>query len=262
MTAVATSDASLDLHSLTDEALFRRLRQTDEHAARDELFARYASLSRTMARRYTRSSEPIEDLQQVASLGLLKAIDRFDPERGIRFVSYATPTMLGELRRHFRDTTWAVHVPRGMQERALQVEHATAELTTRSGRSPGVDQIAQYTEMSIEDVLEGLQAARGYDTLSVDAPRRGTDGETEPLAESVGDVDDGFELVDAALTVRAGLSILAPREREILRLRFNEDLTQTEIADRVGLSQMQISRLLRRSLQQLNEFAEAAEARV
>lgn len=248
--------------SSTDEAvLFERWQQHADEQARDALVERYVPLARKLALRYVRSSEPLEDLVQVASLGLVKALSRFEVDRSNRFVTFAVPTILGELRRYFRDAGWAVHVPRGTQERALQVERAERELTGRHGRSPTVAELAQYTELDIEVVLEALQAAHAYDTLSLDAPRRGSDGEMEPLVESLGDEDARYEFVESGAAVAAGFRLLSAREREILYLRFVHELTQGEIAQRVGVSQMQISRVLRRSLEQLHDFAAGTAGR-
>jgi RNA polymerase sigma-B factor len=236
--------------------LFGRWQRHGDVAARDALIERFLPLARSLARRYDRSAEPFEDLMQVASLGLVKAVDRFDSTRGHAFASFAVPTILGELKRYFRDSGWAVHVPRGPQERALKVEEAQQRLTRRSGRAPTVREIAEYLEISTEDVLDALQAAQAYDTLSLDAPRPSRDDDAETYGESLGAIDERFDLVDADVTVAAALRHLPERERRVLHLRFVEDLTQTEIAERIGVSQMQVSRLLRRSLERLREIAE------
>jgi RNA polymerase sigma-B factor len=239
------------------QTLFISWQRDGDVAARDALVERFMPLARSLARRYDRSSEPFDDLVQVACLGLVKAVDRFDIERGHAFASFAVPTILGELKRYFRDSGWAIHVPRGPQERALKVEDARQRLTLRSGRSPTVSEIAEYLELSIEDVLEALQAAQAYDALSLDAPRPSREGDSETYGESLGEEDDRFELVDADVTVAEALRQLPARERRVLQLRFVEDLTQTEIAKRVGVSQMQVSRLLRRALDQLRQITGA-----
>jgi len=218
----------------------------------------YMPLARGLARRYGRSSEPFEDLLQVASLGLLKALDRYDPGRGHAFASFAVPTILGEMRRYFRDSGWAVHVPRGTQERALRVRDAQARLAGKHGRTPTVNQLAEYLELDFEDVLDALQAIQAYETQSLDAPRPCADGEVVAYGETVGEDDERYELIELDATVTTVLGHIAPRDREILRMRFVEDLTQTEIAERVGVSQMQVSRLLRRSLEQLRTLAHAS----
>jgi RNA polymerase sigma-B factor len=251
-------DTCIELSQIDEAALFERWQQHHDEQARDALAERYMPLARRLARRYVRSSEPFEDLVQVASLGLVKAIGRYEAERSNRFATYAVPTILGELRRHFRDAGWTVHVPRGTQERALLVERAARELTGRNGRAPTVSELAQYTELDPEHVLDALQAADAYDPVSLDAPRPGHDGEMEPLVEALGDEDDRYELVESEAVVAAGFRLLSLRERRILYLRFVHELTQSEIAERVGVSQMQISRLLRRALARLRDYAEGA----
>jgi RNA polymerase sigma-B factor len=242
--------------SETPTELFLRWQRDRDPSARDALVRRFMPLARSLARRYGRSSEPFEDLLQVASLGLLKAIDRYDVERGHPFPSFAVPTILGEMRRYFRDSGWAVHVPRGAQERALKVRDAQERLANDRGRAPSVNQLAEYLELDTEEVIDALQAIQAYETLSLDAPRIGSDGDVVAYGDSMGREDERYELVELDATVTAVLGRIAPRERLILRMRFIEDLTQTEIAERVGISQMQVSRLLRRSLDQLRSLAE------
>jgi RNA polymerase sigma-B factor len=237
--------------------LFIRWQRHGEVAAREALVQRFMPLARSLARRYGRSSEPFEDLLQVASLGLLKALDRYDATRGHPFPSFAVPTILGEMRRYFRDSGWAVHVPRGTQERALKVRDAQERLANKRGRAPTVNQLAEYLEFDTEDVIDALQAIQAYETLSLDAPRPGADGDVVAYGDSVGREDDRYELVELDATVTAVLGHIPARERLILRMRFVDDLTQTEIAERVGISQMQVSRLLRRSLDQLRTLTHA-----
>jgi RNA polymerase sigma-B factor len=234
--------------------LFVRWQQDCDYAARDELMQRFMPLARSLARRYDRSSEPLEDLLQVASLGLLKAMDRFDPRRGNRFASFAIPTILGEMRRYFRDSGWSVHVPRGAQERALKVRDAQQHLTNRRGRAPTVNQLAEYLEWDAEDVIGALQAIQAYEALSLDAPCPSNEEDAMTYGDTVGREDARYELVELRATVTAVLDHIPERERLMLRMRFVEDLTQTEIAARVGVSQMQVSRLLRRSLDQLRSL--------
>ena len=239
----------------TEAALWRRR----DGAARAALAQQYMPLTRSLARRYERSSEPLDDLVQVASLGLLKAIDRFDPDRGIAFVSFAVPTILGELRRYFRDCCWDVHVPRGVQENVLQVEAAQRRLTGDRGRPPSAGELAEFLELDVERVLEALQAANAYGAVSIDAPRSSAEEESGTFADTLGDIDARYELVDAGATIAGALRHLSPREREVLVLRFAEDLTQSEVAERIGVSQMQVSRLLRRALEQLRILVRADE---
>jgi RNA polymerase sigma-B factor len=239
-----------------EQALFRRWHEHGDHNAREALVARFMPLARSLARRYDRSSEPFDDLLQVASLGLLKALDRFDPELGHSFPSFAVPTILGEMRRYFRDSGWSVHVPRGAQERALKVRDAQERLANERGRAPTVNQLAEYLEFDIEEIIDALQAIQAYEALSLDAPRPGADDDLMAYGDSMGRDDERFELVELDATITAVLERIPPRERLILRMRFVEDLTQTEIAAQVGISQMQVSRLLRRSLDQLRTLTD------
>jgi len=193
----------------------------------------------------------------VASLGLLKALDRFDPSRGNPFPSFAVPTILGEMRRYFRDTGWAVHVPRRVQETALRVRVAEDRLTTAYGRPPTVNQLAEYLELDTDAVLDALTASHGYEALSLDCPQPGVEGASEPYSEVLGEEDERYELVELDATVVAALRHIPARERAILHLRFVDELTQSEIAARIGISQMQVSRLLRRSLSELRALAHA-----
>lgn len=233
-----------------------RWQRDGDEAAREALVQRFTPLTRSLARRYSRSSEPFEDLLQVALLGLLKAIDRYDLERGFSFQSFAVPTVLGEMRRYFRDSGWALHVPRGSQERALKLRTVHEQLMDERGHAPTVEELAEYLECDAEQVLESLQVLNAYDTVSLDAPRPGATDEDASFAESIGEDDARYDLVELDMTVASALRELEPRERTILHMRFVEELTQTQIAARVGVSQMQVSRLLRRSLDQLRELAE------
>jgi len=240
--------------------LFLRWQQEGDETAREELVEKFMPLARSLARRYGRSSEPFEDLLQVASLGLLKAVDRFDPRRGNSFPSFAVPTILGEMRRYFRDSGWAVHMPRGTQERVLKVRVAQERLTNERGHAPTVGHLAEYLELDTEEILDTLQALQAYETLSLDAPPPSAEEETMTYGDALGHDDERYELVELDATVTAALAHIPARERLILRMRFVEDLTQTEIAARVGVSQMQVSRLLRRSLDQLRTLTETAGA--
>jgi RNA polymerase sigma-B factor len=236
--------------------LFLRWQQHGDQTAREELVEQFMPLTRSLARRYGRSSEPFEDLMQVAALGLLKALDRFEPQRGHPFAAFAVPTILGEMRRYFRDSGWAVHMPRGTQERALKVRDAQERLTNEHGHAPTVGQLAEYLEFDTEDILDTLQALQAYETLSLDAPPPSAEDHAMTVGDALGHDDERYELIELDASVRAALEHLPPRERLILRMRFVEDLTQTEIAARVGISQMQVSRLLRRSLNQLRALTD------
>jgi RNA polymerase sigma-B factor len=253
-----TSSGRLPSSTWGSVELFERWREHRDREARDELIARFLPLARKLARRYGQSSEPYEDLVQVASLGLVKAVERFDPHRGFAFSSFAVPTIVGELKRYFRDTAWAVHVDRGAQERARRIADAQQKLSSRSGRTPTVVELAQYLELSQEEVLDGLQTAEAYVAVSLDAPLAADDDEEAPRLESIGAEDERLRRVDEQATIFDAAKALPAQDREILYLRFGEDLTQSEIAERVGVSQMQVSRVLRRSLQRLRELTEPA----
>jgi RNA polymerase sigma-B factor len=241
--------------------LFIRWRKFDEQAAREELVQRFLPLARNLARRYAGAREPFDDLLQVASLGLVKAIDRFDIDRGAAFSSFAVPTILGELKRYFRDLGWSVHVPRGAQEQALKVQEAQERLTTRTGRPPSVNELAEYLELSIEDVLDALETSAAHHSASLDAPHEDGDEESGSLVDILGKVDRRYDIVDETVTISAAARQLSVRERKVLALRFVHDLTQTQIAEQIGVSQMQVSRILRRALSQLRELTDApAEA--
>jgi RNA polymerase sigma-B factor len=240
---------------LTTDELFRRYRNESSDDAREALVRRFLPLAHRLARRYARSSEPDEDLRQVASLALIQAVDRFDHERGATFLAFAVPTIVGELKRHFRDATWSLHVPRRAQEQGLAIEQAIETLTNQNGRTPTVAELAEHLAISTQDVLDGILAANAYQTLSLDAPHKLHDDELrdDTLVETIGDEDARYELVEQDVTLARVIRSLPEREREILRLRFIEDLTQTQIGARVGLSQMQVSRLLRESIARLRE---------
>lgn len=238
--------------------LLERYHVRGDRDARDELITRFLPLARQLALRYYHGREPLDDLVQVASIGLVKAVDRFEVERTTAFASYAVPVMLGELRRHFRDNGWALHVPRGLQERVLAVDRTASQLHVGQGRAPTPAQIADALKLTVEQVVEALAAARATDTVSLDAPRTTGDGERDALIDALGCEDARLELVEYREAIAGTLAALPPREREILRLRFEEDRTQSEIAARLGVSQMQISRLLRRTVERLRRVADAA----
>jgi RNA polymerase sigma-B factor len=233
-----------------DAELFARVRTGDEETpAREELIRRYLPLAKRLARRYQRSEESLEDLIQVASLGLIKAIDRFDPGRDVAFSSYAVPTILGELKRHFRDRTWAVRVPRDLQETAWRVDQAITRLAADTGAAPSVGEIAAALELSEEQVLEGMEAGSAYRAASLDAPRATPEDEQgETIGDSVGVQEPGFERAEQRAMLEPLLKTISARERLVVRLRFVEDLTQAEIGERIGVSQMQVSRLIRHAL--------------
>jgi len=240
-----------------DRRLLERAHAGDQ-AARAALVDRFLPLARQLARRYQRGGELLDDLNQVASLGLLKAIDRFDPERATAFSSFAVPTILGELKRHFRDKGWSVRVPRDLQELAVKLEPTSETLLRELGRVPTLLELAERLDTSVELVLEAREAAAAYRAVSLDRPRDDDDEGADALGHSVGIDDPGFSVAEDAATVEQLMRVLNDREREVLRLRFAEDLTQAEIGLRVGVSQMHVSRILRQAIARLRAAAEEA----
>jgi RNA polymerase sigma-B factor len=234
-----------------ERALFARLATDGDPRDRALLIERFLPLARSLALRYRRSGEPLDDLLQVASLGLIKAIDGFDPNRKIPFSSYAVPTILGEIKRYFRDRTWAVHVPHDLQELSLRVDRAVGELAESLHRQPSVAEIAAAVGVSEEDVMDALQARGGQRARSFDAPVGGADEATETLADRIGVDEHGFDRAEQRATFAALLGIVTARESEVLRMRFEEDMTQAEIAAIIGVSQMQVSRIIRGALDRI-----------
>jgi RNA polymerase sigma-B factor len=252
---VGGAGVQIDLGRAPTEALWRL--RGEQPSAREELVRRNLPLARKLAARYYNPHEPFEDLVQVANLGLLNALDRYDPERGVPFGAFAAPTILGELKRYFRDTGWAAHVPRAAQELAQRVQRAVGDLTEQSGRSPEVAELAQFLELDVEKVLEGLESAQAHYSGSLDAPL--SDGVPEPttLGETLSTVDDGYALVETANSLSGGIRQLPYLERTALTLRMQGDLKQSEIAKAMGCSQMQVSRLLRRAADHLRDELDA-----
>ena len=245
----------------SERALWARFAKERDPAIREELVRRYLPFAKNLALRYRGASESFDDLLQVASLGLVNAIDRFDPDRGAPFTAFASPTILGELKRHFRDRVWTVRVPRGLHDRMAEVEKAISELTVQLQRSPSVSEIANRLEVDPTDVLEVLEANHNRRPLSLDRPVGGDDAEESPASEWVGNEDAGYELVEDKLALEGALPHLDERERLVLQLRFVEDLTQSQIAERIGHSQMHVSRILRRTLERIRaEVAEQSSA--
>ncbi|WP_010047529.1 MULTISPECIES: RNA polymerase sigma factor SigF [Streptomyces] len=218
---------------------------------RNQLVRMHLPLVEHLARRFRNRGEPLDDLTQVATIGLIKSVDRFDPDRGVEFSTYATPTVVGEIKRHFRDKGWAVRVPRRLQELRLSLTTATAELSQLHGRSPTVHELAEKLAISEEEVLEGLESANAYSTLSLDVPD--TDDESPAVADTLGAEDEALEGVEYRESLKPLLEDLPPREKRILLLRFFGNMTQSQIAQEVGISQMHVSRLLARTLAQLRE---------
>lgn len=242
----------------SDRVLFERYAKTGDAAARDEIVCRFMPLAAQLARRYASSREPTDDLVQVASLGLIKAVDRYDLGRGHAFSSFAVPTILGELKRHFRDVGWAVHVPRALQELTLRVRSAVDDLSRELGRSPAPSEVAARLGEPVEAVIEALESATAHHAVSLDAPLRSGDPDEGDSAwhDRLGVEEDGYERAEWRGTLQRGIRALPERDREILALRFEDELTQSEIAARIGVSQMHVSRLLRRALDRLRAVAE------
>ena len=242
--------------TLETRKLFERWRQSRDPRAREMLVDRFMPLARKLARRYA-GRETLDDLIQVASLGLLKAIDRFEPSRGTAFTSLAVPTILGELKRYFRDVGWFAHVPRGVQELALRVQQAERTLSARTGRSPTAQDIANYLELDVEEVLDALCAIAAHRSVSLDAPMGDGDEPGDRLAETFGEEDERYERVEAAATIAGGLRSLSKVDRQVLIMYYLEELTQVQVAAEIGVSQMQVSRILRRATRRLQELTTA-----
>jgi RNA polymerase sigma-B factor len=237
--------------------LVRRWQERHDVRARDRIFEEYYPLACRLAGRYRNPYEPREDLVQVAAAGLLSAVDRYDPDRGVAFPAFAIPTILGELKRHFRNTGWSAHVPRGAQELARSVDQAVQELSSRLGRSPTVRELSSYMEIDIEDVLVGLHAAAAHYSVSLDAPAPGSDHEDpQTLGDGVWETEDGYGLVEAKLSLAAAIRRLPHTERLALQMRIHDGLKQSEIAERMGCSQMQVSRLLGRAAHRLRRLTD------
>jgi RNA polymerase sigma-B factor len=242
---------------LADRALFERYRERRDPVDLEMLVERFLPLARALARRYQRTGEPFDDLFQVACLGLVKAIDRFDLSRDVAFSSYAVPTILGEIKRYVRDRTWSVRVPRGLQELALRVDKHVVELSSALHRQPTVAEIAHAAAATEEQVLEALQAAGAYRATSLQTPRPGEDEADDTLGDTLASPDQGFDLAEDRATLAQLLRAITPREREVLRLHFQDDLTQRQIGQRIGVSQMQTSRIIRHSIARLRTAAHA-----
>jgi RNA polymerase sigma-B factor len=235
-----------DLMERQVDALLRSYHRDGDREARDQALVELMPLVRALASRYAGRGEPLEDLVQVGALGLIKAVDRFDVDRGVEFSSYAVPTIVGEIRRHFRDKAWAMHVPRRLKELSVRLSRVLDELTTELGRSPTIAELATATGVEEEDVIDALDSANAYSTRSLHAPF--DDGDETSLADKLGEDDAGFAEVEDGSLVAAGLDALDERERRIVELRFFEEKTQSQIAAEVGISQMHVSRLLRSAL--------------
>jgi RNA polymerase sigma-B factor len=244
---------------IDDKILLRRYHEEGDLQAREQLIEQYMSLVRSLARRYSYRGEQLEDLVQIGAIGLIKAIDRFDIERGVELTTYATPNIIGEIKRHFRDKGWAVRVPRGLQELNVQLSRLMEQLTVQLGRSPTIPELAKAAGVEEEEVLEALESGRAYTSLSLSVGGGGGgDDDLDPL-ESLGTEEHQYEVSEDRAVLAPGFKALDERERMILQLRFFEGLTQSQIAQQVGISQMHVSRLIRRSLEKIRETIAADE---
>jgi RNA polymerase sigma-B factor len=232
--------------------LFERFRNDGDPKIRDELVEMHLPLVEYLARRFRNRGEPLDDLVQVATIGLIKSVDRFDTERGVEFSTYATPTIVGEIKRHFRDKGWAIRVPRRLQELKLALTKATSELSQQLGRSPTIAELAGHLGLHEEEILEGLESANAYSAISLDSPDSG-DEDAPAVADTLGHLDDALESVEYRESLKPLLEKLPAREKRILMLRFFGNMTQSQIAGELGISQMHVSRLLARTLAQLRE---------
>jgi len=238
----------------TDRDLLRRYHEQGDLEARERLIEQYLPLVRSLARRYSYRGEQLEDLVQVGCIGLIKAIDRFDVDRGVELTTYATPNIIGEIKRHFRDKGWSVRVPRGLQELNVRLSHLVEDLTVQLERSPTIAELAKAAGVEEEEVLEALESGQAYATLSLSAPTGGGEegSDLDPL-ESLGELEHEYEVSEDRAVLAPGLRVLDERERRILHLRFFEGLTQSQIAQQVGISQMHVSRLIRRALNKIRD---------
>src|SRR5215472_12053142 len=238
----------------SDRVLLRRYHEDGDLQAREQLIEQYMSLVRSLARRYSYRGEQLDDLIQIGAIGLIKAIDRFDLSRGVELTTYATPNIIGEIKRHFRDKGWSVRVPRGLQE-------LNEQLTVQLGRSPTIPELAKAASVEEEEVLEALESGRAYSSLSLSSGGTQEDGEELDPLESIGTDEHQYEVSEDRAVLAPGFRVLDERERKILHLRFFKGLTQSQIAQQVGISQMHVSRLIRRSLEKIREeIAEDEEA--
>ncbi|MDX6481844.1 MAG: polymerase sigma-B factor [Gaiellaceae bacterium] len=243
---------------IDDKILLRRYHEEGDLQAREKLIEQYMSLVRSLARRYSYRGEQLEDLVQIGAIGLIKAIDRFDVNRGVELTTYATPNIIGEIKRHFRDKGWAVRVPRGLQELNVQLSKLMEQLTVQLGRSPTIPELAKAAGVEEEQVLEAIESGRAYTSLSLSVGGGGDDDDLDPL-ESLGTEEHQYEVSEDRAVLAPGFRALDERERMILQLRFFDGLTQSQIAQQVGISQMHVSRLIRRSLEKIRETIAADE---
>jgi RNA polymerase sigma-B factor len=238
---------------IDDKILLRRYHEHGDLQAREQLIEQYMSLVRSLARRYSYRGEQLDDLVQIGAIGLIKAIDRFDLDRGVELTTYATPNIIGEIKRHFRDKGWSVRVPRGLQELNVQLSRLVEQLTVQLSRSPTIPELAKAAGVEEEEVLEALESGRAYTSLSLSVGGGGGDDDDLDPLESLGTEEHQYEVSEDRAVLAPGFKALDERERTILQLRFFEGLTQSQIAQQVGISQMHVSRLIRRSLEKIRE---------
>ncbi len=251
MTDKATGKTAWDKERTHE--LFRRYKEEGDMDAREKLVMSHLNLVRFLANKFKNRGEPIDDLIQVGYLGLLKAIDRFDPARGLEFTTYATPTIMGEIKRHFRDKGWSVRVPRRLQELSAKVNQATDELTTELQRSPTVEEIARYLDATVDEVLEAMESSSAYSSVPLEAPGSSDSDDAPSVLDRYASEDSELAFTDDRLVIEEALAGFSPREREVIELRFVKGMTQIEIARKLGISQVQVSRLLRRTLKKIQD---------
>lgn len=233
--------------------LFRRFKEEGDMGAREKLVMSHLNLVRFIANKFKNRGEPIDDLIQVGYLGLLKAIDRFDPSRGLEFTTFATPTIMGEIKRHFRDKGWSVRVPRRLQELSAKVNQATDTLTSQLQRSPTIAEIADYLDATVDEVLEAMESSSAYSSVSLEAPSGADDDDTPSVIDRYATEDSDLAFTDDRIIIEEALASFSPRERDVIEMRFLKGMTQIEIAEKLGISQVQVSRLLRRTLKKIQD---------
>lgn len=233
--------------------LFRRFKEEGDMDAREKLVMSHLNLVRFIANKFKNRGEPIDDLIQVGCLGLLKAIDRFDPSRGLEFTTFATPTIMGEIKRHFRDKGWSVRVPRRLQELSAKVNQATDTLTSQLQRSPTIAEIADYLDATVDEVLEAMESSSAYSSVSLEAPSGADDDDTPSVIDRYATEDSDLAFTDDRIIIEEALASFSPRERDVIEMRFLKGMTQIEIAEKLGISQVQVSRLLRRTLKKIQD---------
>lgn len=233
--------------------LFRRYKEEGDVEAREKLVMSHMNLVRFLANKFKNRGEPLDDLIQVGYLGLLKAIDRFDPSRGLEFTTYATPTIMGEIKRHFRDKGWSVRVPRRLQELSAKVNQATDVLTTELQRSPKIEEIAEYLDASVDEVLEAMESSSAYSSVPLEGTGNNDNDDAPSVLDRYATEDSALNFTDDRLIIQEALKGFSPREREVIDLRFLQGMTQIEIAEQLGISQVQVSRLLRRTLKKIQD---------